>query len=103
MRVLVLGSGGREHALAWAIGRSPRVEEVLCAPGSDGIRADARVLPVDPGDADAVVALARRESVELVVVGSEVPLVQGVADRPASGHTSETSVIARAHTAFRIK
>ncbi|TDJ09633.1 MAG: phosphoribosylamine--glycine ligase [Deltaproteobacteria bacterium] len=81
MRVLVLGSGGREHALAWAIGRSPRVEEVLCAPGSDGIRADARVLPVDPGDADAVVALARRESVELVVVGPEAPLVQGVADR----------------------
>ncbi len=81
MRVLVLGSGGREHALAWAIGRSPRVEEVLCAPGSDGIRADARVLPVDPGDADAVVALARRESVALVVVGPEAPLVQGMADR----------------------
>ena len=81
MRVLVLGSGGREHALAWAIGLSPRVEEVLCAPGSDGIRADARVLPVDPGDAGAVVALASRERVGLVVVGPEVPLVRGVADR----------------------
>jgi phosphoribosylamine--glycine ligase len=81
MRVLVLGSGGREHALAWAIGRSPRVDEVLCAPGSDGIRGDARVAPVDLADPAAVVALASREGVGLVVVGPEAPLVAGVADR----------------------
>ncbi len=81
MRVLVLGSGGREHALVWAIARSPRVDEVLCAPGSDGIRSDARVLPVDLADPAAVVALARAKAVDLVVVGPEVPLVAGVADQ----------------------
>ncbi len=81
MRVLVLGSGGREHALAWAIAKSPLVEEVLCAPGSDGIAADARVLPVDAGDAAAVVEAVKREGVSLVVVGPETLLAAGIADR----------------------
>lgn len=81
MRVLVLGSGGREHALAWAIGRSPRVAEVICAPGSDGIARDARACPLLLDDAEAVVALARRERPGLVVVGPEAPLVAGIADR----------------------
>jgi phosphoribosylamine--glycine ligase len=81
MRVLVLGSGGREHALAWAIGKSPLVDEVLCAPGSDGIALDARVLAVDPRDARAVLELVKRESVSFVVIGPEDPLVAGVADR----------------------
>jgi phosphoribosylamine--glycine ligase len=80
MRVLVLGSGGREHALCWAIARSPRVDTVLCAPGSDGIARDARVLPVDLADSRAVVDLAKREGADLVVVGPEDPLVRGVAD-----------------------
>jgi len=81
MRVLVLGSGGREHALAWALGQSPGVERVLCAPGSDGIARDAEVLPLDLSDLDACVALARGQSVDLVVVGPEAPLAAGVADR----------------------
>jgi phosphoribosylamine--glycine ligase len=81
MRVLVLGTGGREHALCWAIGRSPLVEEVLCAPGSDGIAADARVLAADPRDARALVELVKREGVSLVVVGPEDLLAAGVADR----------------------
>jgi len=81
MRVLVLGSGGREHALAWAIGKSPLVDEVLCAPGSDGIALDARVLPVDPCDARAVLELVKREGVDFVVVGPEDPLAAGVVDR----------------------
>jgi phosphoribosylamine--glycine ligase len=80
MKVLVLGSGGREHALCWAIARSPRVDTVLCAPGSAGIARDARVLPVDLADNRAVVDLAKREGVDLVVVGPEDPLVRGVAD-----------------------
>jgi phosphoribosylamine--glycine ligase len=80
MRILVLGSGGREHALCWAIARSPRVDTVLCAPGSDGIARDARVLPVDLADNRAVVDLAKREGVDLAVVGPEDPLVRGVAD-----------------------
>jgi phosphoribosylamine--glycine ligase len=88
MRVLVLGSGGREHALAWAIGKSPLVEEVLCAPGSDGIAQDARVLPVDPQDARAVLELVKRESVSFVVIGPEDPLVLGLADRLAEAGVS---------------
>ncbi len=80
MRVLVLGSGGREHALAWAIARSPLVDEVLCAAGSDGISRTARVLPVNPNDGAQVVALAKHESADLVVVGPEDPLAAGIAD-----------------------
>lgn len=81
MRVLVIGSGGREHALVWALGRSAQVEQVLCAPGSDGIARDAQVLAVDTADPAAIVALARETRVDLVVVGPEAPLAAGVADR----------------------
>jgi len=82
MRVLILGSGGREHALAWKLARSPRVERVLAAPGSDGIAREADCAPdVAAGDAAAVLALARRAAVDLVVVGPEDPLAAGIADR----------------------
>jgi len=81
MRVLVLGSGGREHALVWAIERSPLVEQVLCAPGSDAIGQLARCVALDASDPDRVCELALREQVQLVVVGPEDPLVAGVADR----------------------
>ncbi|MBW2279644.1 MAG: phosphoribosylamine--glycine ligase [Deltaproteobacteria bacterium] len=80
MRVLVLGSGGREHALCWAIGRSPLVSQVVCAPGNDGMRGDARLAPVDLTDLPSVVKLALEESADLVVVGPEDPLAAGVAD-----------------------
>jgi phosphoribosylamine--glycine ligase len=82
VRVLVLGSGGREHALAWKIARSPQVERVLAAPGSDGMAGEAACAPtVSAGDAAAVAALADREAVDLIVVGPEDPLAAGVADR----------------------
>jgi phosphoribosylamine--glycine ligase len=82
MRVLVVGSGGREHALAWKLARSPRVERVLAAPGSDGMAREAACFPdVGAGDAAALAALARRERAELVVIGPEEPLVNGIADR----------------------
>jgi phosphoribosylamine--glycine ligase len=82
MRVLVVGAGGREHALAWKIARSPQVERVLAAPGSDGIGREAECFAdVRAGDAAALAALARRERVELVVIGPEEPLANGVADR----------------------
>ena len=81
MRVLVLGSGGREHALAWALARGAGAHEVLCAPGNDGIALDVRTVPLDPRDAEAVLARARAERVELVVIGPEMPLVEGLADR----------------------
>jgi phosphoribosylamine--glycine ligase len=80
MKVLILGSGGREHALAWAIARSPRVEEVVCAPGNGGIAEVARCLPVNLKDVDAMVALAEAEKPGLIVVGPELPLSLGVVD-----------------------
>ena len=81
-RILVLGGGGREHALAWRLAGEPGVEDVVCAPGSAGIgmTAGVRCLPVDPMEPVAVVALAEGEAVDLVVVGPEAPLSVGVAD-----------------------
>jgi phosphoribosylamine--glycine ligase len=83
VKVLVLGTGGREHALVWALTRDPEVEQVYAAPGNPGVAAlapQAECRPVDLADRDAVVALARELGVDLVVVGPEAPLVAGVAD-----------------------
>ena len=87
MKVLVVGGGGREHALAWKIARSPLVDEVLCAPGNAGTAGGggaegcARNAPVAADDLDGLVALATGEGVGLVVVGPEDPLCAGLADR----------------------
>lgn len=80
MRVLVLGSGGREHALAWKLAESPRLTRLLCAPGNPGTAQLAENRTVTAEDPQAVVALARDERIDLVVVGPELPLVRGVAD-----------------------
>jgi phosphoribosylamine---glycine ligase len=81
VKVLVIGSGGREHALAWGLTRDPGVERLYAAPGNPGIAAlDVECRPVDVTDHDAVVALAKETEVDLVVVGPEAPLVAGLAD-----------------------
>jgi phosphoribosylamine--glycine ligase len=81
MRILVAGSGGREHALVWKIARSPRTTRVVAAPGNPGMERDALCVPeVKAGDARALAALCRRERIDLVVVGPEDPLAAGVAD-----------------------
>ncbi|QVL37269.1 phosphoribosylamine--glycine ligase [Aminirod propionatiphilus] len=80
MRVLLLGRGGREHALAWALARSPLVKALHAAPGNPGIADYATCHDIDPCDAPAVVELARRLSVDFVVPGPESPLVAGVGD-----------------------
>lgn len=80
MRILVLGSGGREHALAWAFARSAEVDEVVCAPGNPGMAALGRCVPVDVADPDAVSQLADDLDADLTVVGAEAPLVAGVVD-----------------------
>lgn len=82
MNVLVIGSGGREHALAWKIAQSEIVTRVLAAPGSAGMEGCATCFPdIAAGDSDALVGLCMRESVELVVIGPEDPLADGLADR----------------------
>ena len=80
MRVLVVGSGGREHALAWRLASSPSLTELHAAPGNPGIASLATCHPVAADDGEALLALSRSLSVELVVIGPEVPLVAGVAD-----------------------
>ncbi|RMH60705.1 MAG: phosphoribosylamine--glycine ligase [Zetaproteobacteria bacterium] len=81
MKVLVVGGGGREHALCWKLKRSLSVSEVVCAPGNPGIARDARCAPVAAEDIEGLVQLARDEMPRLVVVGPEAPLVMGLADR----------------------
>jgi len=81
MKVLVVGGGGREHALCWKLKRSASVTEVVCAPGNPGIARDARCLPVGAENIDALIALAASEKPDLVVVGPEVPLVAGLGNR----------------------
>ncbi len=83
MKVLLVGSGGREHALAWAIRNSPRCDALLAAPGNPGIAALARCLDVSAEDVDGLARAAVAEDVGLVVVGPEAPLAKGLADRLA--------------------
>ncbi|MEM9800119.1 MAG: phosphoribosylamine--glycine ligase [Planctomycetota bacterium] len=81
MKVLVIGSGGREHALAWKIARSPLVTEVICAPGNAGIGEVARIADVAASDLEGIERLAAEERPGLVVIGPEDPLAAGLADR----------------------
>lgn len=80
MKILVIGGGGREHALVWKLGESPRVEKIWCAPGNGGIADEATCLPVEAGDAQGLVAIAEKLRPELTVIGPELPLVHGVSD-----------------------
>lgn len=84
MRVLVVGGGGREHALAWRLSRDRMVSEVICAPGNAGIAEVARLAPVSATDIEALAALAERERIDLTVAGPEAPLDLGIADLFAS-------------------
>ena len=79
-KILVIGSGAREHAFAWKLSREPNVGQILCAPGNPGIAEVARCFPADPSKPDALLAIAEREQADLTVVGPEVPLSHGVVD-----------------------
>jgi len=80
MKVLIFGGGGREHALAWAIAKNPRVTELICAPGNGGMAAIARLAPVSLSDLDAMMQVAVAEQADLTVVGPELPLSLGLVD-----------------------
>jgi phosphoribosylamine--glycine ligase len=80
MNILILGSGGREHALAWKIATSPLMTELYCAPGNAGIARDAECVGVDINNHAAVIAFAKEKSIDLVVVGPEAPLCAGIVD-----------------------
>lgn len=81
MRILVVGSGGREHALCWAIAASPLTAKLYCAPGNAGIEQEAECVPIKAEDIDGIRSFAKQEAIDLVVVGPEAPLVAGLADR----------------------
>src|SRR5690242_11715091 len=80
MNILLLGSGGREDALAWRLRQSPSCDKLVAAPGNPGIARWAQCVAVDPVRSEAVVDLARKEGIDLVVIGPEAPLVAGVGD-----------------------
>ena len=80
MNILLIGAGGREHALAWKIARSPRLTRLYAAPGNPGIAGHAEIAGVDPADHRAVIGFCREHGVALVVIGPEAPLVAGLAD-----------------------
>jgi phosphoribosylamine---glycine ligase len=84
VKVLVVGSGGREHALCWSLAASPVVSELFCAPGSDAIAREASCVPLAIDDLDGIVGFCRERRIELVVPGPELPLVLGLVDRLAS-------------------
>jgi phosphoribosylamine--glycine ligase len=85
MRILVVGGGGREHALVWALAASPLADKIYCAPGNAGIAETAECVPIGAEDVDALVAFARAQAIDFVVVGPEAPLVLGLVDRLEAG------------------
>ena len=99
MKVLVIGGGGREHALVWSIARSGRVSEVLCTPGNAGIAQLARCIPANPRDIDDLLRVTAAESPDLVVVGPELPLSLGLVDElhrrsiPVFGPTQQAALL----------
>ena len=84
MRVLVVGSGGREHTIVWKLSQSPRVRVLFCAPGNGGIARLARCVPIQAGDFAAIADFVRKEKIDYVVIGPEAPLAAGLADALAA-------------------
>jgi phosphoribosylamine--glycine ligase len=80
MRILVIGSGGREHALCWAIGASPLVDRLYCAPGNAGIAEDAECVAIAADNTRGIIEFCKRAAIDFVVVGPEAPLVAGLVD-----------------------
>src|SRR5947209_12372051 len=80
MKVLVIGKGGREHALVWKLAQSPRAERVFCAPGNAGTAEDGVNVPIEANEIDKLIRSAKKEGIGLTVVGPEEPLALGIVD-----------------------
>src|SRR6266566_81896 len=85
MKVLVIGSGGREHALVWKLRQSPRVSQLYCAPGNGGISSEAKCVPADLKNVESLLGLANQLKPDLTVVGPELPLQRGVLKNSPGG------------------
>ena len=81
MKILIVGGGGREHALAWKLAQSKHCTKLYAAPGNPGIAQVAQCLPIGAEDIDKLIAFAREERIDLTVVGPERPLIAGIVDR----------------------
>lgn len=99
MRVLVVGSGGREHALVWKLSQSSGISRIFCAPGNAGIAREATCVPIEAADIEGLLSFSIRERIDLVVVGPEVPLVNGIVNLfeksgiPIFGPTKEAALL----------
>src|SRR5581483_6366592 len=80
MKVLVIGKGGREHALVWKLAHSPRVEKVFCAPGNAGTAEDGINVPIEATEIEPLIRFAKKEAIGLTVIGPEDPLARGIVD-----------------------
>ncbi|HTK77090.1 MAG TPA: phosphoribosylamine--glycine ligase, partial [Gemmataceae bacterium] len=100
MNVLVIGKGGREHALVWKLAQSPRAEKIFCAPGNAGTAKDGVNVPIEPSEVDKLIRFARKETVGLTVVGPEDPLAQGIVD---AFHAAGLKVFGPTRAAARIE
>ena len=80
MKVLIVGSGGREHAIAWKVAQSPKVDKIYCAPGNAGIAEYAECVPISAMEFDKLAAFAKEHEVDLTVIGMDDPLVGGIVD-----------------------
>jgi|SRR5215472_11790706 len=85
MKILIIGSGGREHGLVWKLAQSPSVDKIWCAPGNAGIASDAECVDLDVSDVKAAAGLAAELGADLTVVGPELPLIRGIADEFGKG------------------
>ena len=84
MRVLVVGGGGREHAIVWKLAQSPKVDKLYCAPGNAGIAQDAECVNIKAEDIEGLCTFAKEHQVDLAVIGPEVPLAMGIVDEMAA-------------------
>ena len=79
-KVLVVGGGGREHAICWKLAQSPKIEKLYCAPGNAGIASVAECVPIGAEDVEGICAFAKENAIDMAVIGPEVPLAMGIVD-----------------------